>query len=93
MSTQLTMQDGDTVAIGGAILESKTESTGGIPYLNRIPVLGMLFGTKQVSTSRTELIIFLTPRVIYDTNQLIDATDEIRSNLKRVSKLMRDDHP
>jgi len=34
----------------------------------------------------------LTPRVIYDTNQLIDATDEIRSNLKRVSKLMRDDH-
>jgi hypothetical protein len=35
----------------------------------------------------------LTPRVIYDTNQLIDATDEIRSNLKRVSKLMRDDHP
>ena len=93
MSTQLTMQDGDTVAIGGAILESKTESMGGIPYLNRIPVLGMLFGTKQVSTSRTELIIFLTPRVIYDTNQLIDATDEIRSNLKRVSKLMRDDHP
>jgi len=93
MSTQLTMQDGDTVAIGGAILESKTESVGGIPLLNRIPILGMAFGSKQMSTSRTELIIFLTPRVIYDTNQLIDATDEIRSNLKRVSKLMRDDHP
>jgi len=93
MSTQLTMQDGDTVAIGGAILETKTESLGGVPFLNRIPILGMAFGSKQVSTSRTELIIFLTPRVIYDTNQLIDATDEIKSNLKRVSKLMRDDHP
>jgi len=93
MSTQLTMQDGDTVAIGGAILESKSESQGGVPFLNRIPILGMAFGSKQVSTTRTELIIFLTPRVIYDTNQLVDATDEIRSNLKRVSKLMRDDHP
>jgi general secretion pathway protein D len=92
MSTQLTMQDGDTVAIGGAILETKTEATGGIPYLNRIPVLGALFGSKSVNTSRTELIIFLTPRVIYDTNQLLDATDEIKSNLKRVGRMMRDDH-
>ena len=91
MSTQLTMQDGDTVAIGGAILEQKNESTSGIPFLNRIPILGAAFGSKNISTSRTELIIFLTPRVIYDTNQLIDATDEIRSNLKRVSKLMKGD--
>jgi len=91
MSTQLTVQDGDTVAIGGAILESKTESSGGIPLLHRIPVIGAAFGNKSLSTSRTELIIFLTPRVIYDTNQLIDATDEIRSNLKRVGKLMKDD--
>jgi len=93
MSTQITMQDGDTVAIGGAILESKTESLSGVPILDRIPILGMAFGSKSVSTQRTELIIFLTPRVIYDTSQIVDATDEIRSNLKRVSKLMQDDHP
>ena len=93
MSTQLTVQDGDTIAIGGAILEQKSEGWTGVPYLNRIPFLGTLFGSKTLNTSRTELIIFLTPRVIYDTNQLIDATDEIRSNLKRVSKLMKDDHP
>jgi len=92
MSTQLTMQDGDTIAIGGAILESKSESWGGVPYLNRIPILGMAFGSKSVNTSRTELIIFLTPHVIYDTNQLLDATDEIRNNLKRVSKMMKSDH-
>jgi general secretion pathway protein D len=93
MSTQITVQDGDTVAIGGAILESKTETLGGVPFLDRIPLIGPLFGSKSVSTQRTELIIFLTPRVIYDTNQMIDATDEIKTNLKRVSKLMRDDHP
>ncbi len=92
MSTQITVQDGDTVAIGGAILETKSEGMTGIPYLSRLPVVGPLFGNKTSSTQRTELIIFLTPHVIYDTNQLIDATDEIKANLKRVGKLMRDDN-
>lgn len=92
VSTQVTVQDGDTIAIGGAILETHTEGTGGIPVLSHIPVVGMLFGSKNTSTQRTELIIFLTPRVIYDTNQINDATDEIKANLKRVGKLMKDDH-
>jgi general secretion pathway protein D len=90
VSTQVTVQDGDTVAIGGAILETHTEGTGGVPILSHIPVLGMLFGSRNTSTQRTELIIFLTPRVIYDTNQITDATEEIKSNLKRVGKLMKD---
>lgn len=91
MSTQLTIMDGDTVAIGGAILESHTESSGGIPFLHRIPIIGTAFGAKNSSTARTELIIFLTPRVIYDSNQLLDATEELKANLKRVGRLMRDE--
>jgi general secretion pathway protein D len=86
----MTVQDGDTVAIGGMIQENHTESVGGVPLLDRIPVLGTLFGSKAVHTDRTELIIFLTPRVIYDTSTLQDATEEIKSNLKRVGKLMKD---
>jgi general secretion pathway protein D len=91
VSTQVTVQDGDTIAIGGAILENHTDSTGGVPFLSHIPILGTLFGAKSTSTQRTELIIFLTPRVIYDTNQIADATEEIKSSLKRVGKLMQDD--
>jgi len=91
VSTQMTVQDGDTVAIGGIITENHTESTGGVPILNRIPVLGAAFGSKAIHTDRVEMIIFLTPRVIFDTNQLQDATDEIKSNLKRVGKLMKDE--
>jgi general secretion pathway protein D len=92
VSTQLTVQDGDMVAIGGAIQESKTESSGGVPLLHRLPLIGAAFGAKSYNTSRTELIIFLTPRVIYDTTQILDATEEIKTNLKRVGKMMRDDH-
>jgi len=89
--TQVTVQDGDTIAIGGFIQETKTEDSTGVPLLHRIPLLGAAFGSKSNSKSRTELIIFLTPRVIYDTNQIQDATDEIKSNLKRVQKMMREE--
>ena len=90
VSTQITVQDGDTVAIGGIITENHTESSGGVPFLHRIPILGAAFGAKNYSTQRTELIIFLTPRVIYDSNQLTDATEELKGSLKRVQKLMKE---
>jgi general secretion pathway protein D len=90
LSTQMTVRDGDTVAIGGIITETHSESSNGVPFLHRIPILGAAFGAKDVSTSRTELIIFLTPRVLYDTIQLDDATEEIKSNLRHVSKLLKD---
>jgi general secretion pathway protein D len=90
VSTQVTVQDGDLVAIGGAITEQWSETSSGIPVLHRIPLLGAAFGSKSYSKSRSELIIFLTPRVIYDTNQIVDATEEIRNNLKNVNKMVRD---
>ena len=87
VSTQVTVQDGDTVAVGGGITESYEVTTGGIPYLNRIPGIGFLFSTKSVSKQRSELIIFFTPRVIYDTNQVVDAGEEIKKNLKHVGRM------
>jgi general secretion pathway protein D len=90
VSTQVTVQDGDLVAIGGAITEQWSESSSGIPVLHRIPLLGAAFGSKSYSKSRSELIIFLTPRVIYDTIQIVDATEEIRNNLKNVNKMAKD---
>jgi general secretion pathway protein D len=86
IQTQLTVQDGDTIAIGGMIQESTTSSLAGIPLLDRIPVVGGLFGTRSYTKERTELIIFLTPHVIYDSNQLLDATDELKDQIKVLRK-------
>ena len=91
ISTQMTVQDGDTIAIGGIIQEKRSETSAGVPILHRIPVLGAAFGSKSYNSSRTELIIFLTPRVIYDPSQILDATDEIKSNLKRIQKMMKNE--
>jgi len=90
VSTQVTVQDGDTVAIGGIIQEADTSSSAGIPLLHRIPILGAAFGSKSFSKQRTELIVFLTPRVIYDTNQIADASDEVRSKLKQLERMIKE---
>jgi len=86
VSTQITVQDGDTVAIGGVISESNSVNLSGIPVLHRIPILGALFGTRSYSSSRSELVIFLTPHVIYDSTQMVDATEEIKARLKGLRK-------
>ena len=87
--TQITLQDGDTIAIGGIIQEQDTESSGGIPFLHRIPILGAAFGNKTKNTSRTELIVFFTPHVIYDTTGLAEATDDLKAGLKHMKKELK----
>jgi general secretion pathway protein D len=90
VQTQVTVEDGDTIAIGGIIQETDTKSTAGFPVLHRIPILGMAFGAKSTSTERTELVVFMTPRVIYDTNLVTEASEELKSRFKRLSNLFRE---
>ena len=89
-STQVTVQDGDTIAIGGIISDSDTYSTSGIPLLNRIPFIGAAFGSKSVSKTRTEMVVLMTPRIIYDTNQIVEASEEVKSGFKRLRTLMKE---
>jgi general secretion pathway protein D len=91
VSTQVTVEDGDTIAIGGIIEETTTEDSSGIPFLHRIPYLGAAFGAKASSKERTELIIFLTPRVIYDTAQVADATEELKQKVRGLRKLIKNE--
>ena len=58
--------------------------------LHRLPVVGSLFGNKSYNHDRTELIIFMTPRVIYDTNQIQEASDELRSRLRKLAKMVKE---
>jgi general secretion pathway protein D len=86
INTQVTVQDGDTIAIGGQIQESTTSTLSGIPVLDRIPVIGGFFGARSYQKERTELIMFLTPHVIFDSNQLLDASDELKTQIKALRK-------
>ena len=89
VSTQITVEDGATVAIGGIIQESNIFQQSRVPFLGKIPFIGAAFGATSVSRSKTELIVMFTPRVIYDEHELISASEELRSRLKSLRKLMR----
>ena len=63
-NTQMMVASGDTVIIGGIYKETKGLTTAGVPWLSKIPILGWLFKSEKRSTSKTELLIFLTPTVL-----------------------------
>ena len=90
LQTQITLRDGDTIAVGGLISENVTTTSAGIPLLNKLPWLGVLFGSKSYSKDHKELIIFMTPHVIYDETNLYDASDELKARVKAMRKLIRD---
>jgi type IV pilus assembly protein PilQ len=62
--TELLVNDGDTLVIGGIIKASQTEGQSGFPLLSKIPLLGWMFKTQNESDQNNELLIFITPRIV-----------------------------
>jgi type IV pilus assembly protein PilQ len=62
--TELLINDGETVVIGGIIYEKKTKTIAGVPLLSKVPVLGWLFKGEKDATERTELLIFLSANTV-----------------------------
>lgn len=91
VDTQVTIKNGQTIALGGIISESNGISRNRVPLLGRIPGLGLLFGSTSRKKTRTELIALITPHVIEDIEQASDLTEELKSTLKSLKKeLTRD---
>jgi type IV pilus assembly protein PilQ len=63
-TTQVLVTDGGTVVVGGVIQTQNSVSVDQVPLLGNIPYLGNLFKHRNVSTSNSELIFFITPRII-----------------------------
>lgn len=63
-TTELLVDDGDTLVIGGITKSSETAGDAGVPYLAKIPLLGYLFGQKSDTKKQEELLIFMTPRIV-----------------------------
>lgn len=89
VQTQITMMDGDTIAIGGTIKDTVTDASSGIPGLNRIPWIGALFGQRSHTRARSELIMFMTPHVIYSETELIEASDELKDRIKLLKRYIK----
>ncbi|MDI6686794.1 MAG: type IV pilus secretin PilQ, partial [Desulfobacterales bacterium] len=63
-STELLIDNGNTVVIGGIIKTTKHTYEAGVPWLSKIPVLGWLFKTEYKKDNKEELLIFITPKIV-----------------------------
>jgi general secretion pathway protein D len=89
VATQVAVQSGQTVLLGGLIKQNDSTTDIGIPGLNRIPVFGRLFGSTSRSRDRTELIVLITPRVITNGDEAKQVTDEYQRKFESLRPLTR----
>ncbi len=64
IESKVVISDGDTVVVGGVMKTEDSVSDSGLPWLQKIPVLGWLFKTESVTKKKKQLLIFVTPKIL-----------------------------
>jgi type II secretory pathway component GspD/PulD (secretin) len=88
--TQVLMKSGDTIVIGGLLLDAKSKGREGIPYLKDIPLLGLFFSRDTKTKSKIDLLIFITAYILDENSNEIVAGDSSRLEHARALERQRD---
>jgi general secretion pathway protein D len=75
ISTRVLAQDGEMIVLGGLISDNVTESEQRVPILGSIPWLGNLFKTRSSTKDKTDLMIFLRPKILVNREQMASETE------------------
>ena len=70
VQTQVLVENGGTVVIGGIFVQTDSKSENKVPLLGDLPVLGHLFKNTSLTSNKSELLIFLTPKVVSERSAL-----------------------
>ena len=70
ITTQVLLDNGETVVIGGIYELNENDTVTKVPFFGDLPLLGWLFKAKEVTDTKTELLIFLTPRILSELTSL-----------------------
>jgi general secretion pathway protein D len=81
VKTTVVVNDGESIALGGLIQDAKTQANKQVPVLGDLPLIGGAFRSRDDGVSKTELVIFITPRVVRDLNEAQAVTEEYRQRL------------
>ncbi|AQA18285.1 type II secretion system protein GspD [Halioglobus japonicus] len=84
IQSRVAVRSGEPVVLGGLIRENSGTASQGVPFLHSIPVVGSLFGTDTDTTDRTELLVIITPKAIYNESELRDVSKELRSRIRNL---------
>ena len=69
VNAKVLVNDGETIVIGGVFSNTQSKTTAKVPFLGDVPYLGRFFRSDTVSEAKSELLVFLTPRIM--NNQAI----------------------
>jgi general secretion pathway protein D len=93
IQTQVAVQSGETVLLGGLISENKQDGATGLPFLARIPGLRNLFGNTTDHRDRTELIVLITPRVVSSVDETRQMTLDYSRQFESLAPLRAQGQP
>jgi general secretion pathway protein D len=85
-TTEVMVKDGETVIIGGLMKDDLTETVNKVPLLGNIPIVGNLFKSTDKATEKTELMVFLTPHVVHNAEELRDLSAKDKDKLDVLTK-------
>ncbi|MBP9011462.1 MAG: secretin and TonB N-terminal domain-containing protein [Smithellaceae bacterium] len=77
VESKIVVQDGDTVVIGGVSRHQDDKVESGLPWLYKVPVLGWLFKTENITRQKRQLLIFVTPKIMSGSGYVKDECDGI----------------
>jgi general secretion pathway protein D len=87
IGSKVAVRSGETLVLGGLIRDNNTDGSSGLPLFHEIPILGALFGTKQSSGNRTELLVVITPRVARSDEDARAISRELRDRMQGLSAM------
>lgn len=90
ITTTVVVQDQETIALGGLIQDDASNSNTGVPYLQKIPLLGGLFSYQNLRNERRELFIIIHPQIIRGDGSDNAQVQEFRARFTNVSNLLRE---
>jgi general secretion pathway protein D len=89
IETEIAVQSGETVLLGGLIKDQEQKGRDGIPGISKIPVLGRMFGSNTNTETRQEILILITPTVIENDQDARDLTNGYRQRFKGLQPLLK----
>jgi len=82
--SRVSVRSNESVVLGGLIRENANNTESGVPFLHSLPVLGPLFGSTTKTDRRTELLVIITPRAIYNDDELRAVSEEERTQVRHM---------
>ncbi len=86
LKTKVVVEDGQTIVLGGMISEEISQDESKTPCLGDIPIIGWLFKTSYARTRKTNLLVFLKPKVVRNKAELAAVSENSKNKMKSAQK-------